>query len=254
MVRRPAAVPIIREHSFFRVTTTGKEHVLYSFKGPPDGSAPMTELTAIGGDFYGTTSGGGKYITGTVFELSASGSERVLYAFGSRPNDGQFPTSPLTVVKGSFYGVTGAGGSGQSGIVFAVMPSGKARTLHNFGRGTDGELPNGRLIVSGNTLLGTTQYGGINRYGTVFALDLLLVRCLRIFLRTRAGTIRRERRCIYRGERSRRLGVVERILQVVGGCIGRAEISGAERFFRKMQNAAELVLHVRNVTGLHDVR
>ena len=55
------------------------------------------------------------------------------------------------------------------------------------------------------------------------------------------------------GERARRLGIVERILQVVGGRIGRAEVFGAERFFGEMQNAAELVLHVRNVTRLHDV-
>ena len=69
----------------------------------------------------------------------------------------------------------------------------------------------------------------------------------------RAVTRRRERRCVYRGERARRLSVIERILQVVGGRIGRAEVFGAERFFGEMQNAAELVLHVRNVTRLHDV-
>ena len=34
-----------------------------------DAGAPISERTAIGADFYGTRSGGGKYITGTLFEL-----------------------------------------------------------------------------------------------------------------------------------------------------------------------------------------
>jgi uncharacterized repeat protein (TIGR03803 family) len=152
----------------FRVTTSGKERVIYSFKGPPDGAAPQTELMEGGREFYGT-SGGGKYNVGTVFQVSASGVEHVLYAFGSRSYDGQYPSSPLTVIKGIFYGVTAGGGAKQGGTVFSVTASGKETILHNFGLYSGASYPNGRLIVVGNALLGTTHYGGEKNVGTVFS-------------------------------------------------------------------------------------
>jgi uncharacterized repeat protein (TIGR03803 family) len=49
------------------------ENVLYSFnpKGQPSGSFPLAGLALdANGNFYGTTSGGNEYTSGTVFELS----------------------------------------------------------------------------------------------------------------------------------------------------------------------------------------
>ncbi|MGA8099229.1 MAG: choice-of-anchor tandem repeat GloVer-containing protein [Candidatus Cybelea sp.] len=153
----------------FRVKT-GREKVLYSFKGFPDGASPQSELTESAGELYGTTGSGGNYNEGAVFKVSTSGVEHVFYSFGTQHYDGQGPSSPVTVMNGTFYGLTGAGGTQQGGVLFGIAASGKEQILHNFGLASDGAYPNGRLIVVGKALLGTTQYGGKHGIGTVFAL------------------------------------------------------------------------------------
>jgi uncharacterized repeat protein (TIGR03803 family) len=55
----------------FKVDKTGKETVLYSFTGGSDGAYPYASLLRhANGNIYGTTSGGGAYGYGTVFELT----------------------------------------------------------------------------------------------------------------------------------------------------------------------------------------
>ena len=54
----------------FSVTTGGSEHVLYSFKGAPDGELPNGGLNNIGNTLYGTTQEGGKYGEGSAFSLT----------------------------------------------------------------------------------------------------------------------------------------------------------------------------------------
>src|ERR1700716_3135816 len=75
----------------FKVTIKGKETVLHSFSGGADGSFPYGSLVFDKlGNLYGTTSGGGTFNNGTVFEITSSDTEAVLYAFkggadGSNP-------------------------------------------------------------------------------------------------------------------------------------------------------------------------
>jgi uncharacterized repeat protein (TIGR03803 family) len=57
------------EGAIFKVTILGKESVLYSFKGKPDGANPMGTLLAVGDTLYGTTSQGGNGF-GTVFRIT----------------------------------------------------------------------------------------------------------------------------------------------------------------------------------------
>jgi uncharacterized repeat protein (TIGR03803 family) len=54
----------------FSVTTEGSEHVLYSFKGAPDGELPDGGVINAGNTLYGTTQEGGKYEAGTAFSLT----------------------------------------------------------------------------------------------------------------------------------------------------------------------------------------
>ncbi|MGA8533713.1 MAG: choice-of-anchor tandem repeat GloVer-containing protein [Candidatus Tumulicola sp.] len=58
------------EGTVFKITRSGKETVLYSFEGEPDGSVPEASLTNVGGKLYGTTATGGATNGGTVFSLS----------------------------------------------------------------------------------------------------------------------------------------------------------------------------------------
>ena len=63
----------------------------------------------MNGKLYGTTSGGGGFKGyGTVFEISTTGAERVLYRFHGK--DGAYPSQGLIAVKGTLYGTTDEGG------------------------------------------------------------------------------------------------------------------------------------------------
>jgi uncharacterized repeat protein (TIGR03803 family) len=124
------------------------------------------------GILYGTTSNGGMYGSGTVFNVTLSGSEMIIHSFANNDLDGVTPYAGLVMDKsGNLYGTTVSGGGtgGVSGIVFEMTPAGAETILHNFGATGDGAFPWGGLVFdkSGN-LYGTTLDGGANGFGTVF--------------------------------------------------------------------------------------
>jgi uncharacterized repeat protein (TIGR03803 family) len=151
--------------------------VVYSFGAAPDGQEPEASLIDVGGTLYGTTqSGGGCHYTipcGTVYSVSTSGAEKVLYSFAGPP-DGMYPLAGLIDVGGTLYGTTSGGGSYQCGFpcgtVFSVTPSGREKVLHSFGNIPDGEDPLAPLIDAKGMLYGTTQIGGAFDGGTVFSI------------------------------------------------------------------------------------
>ena|SRR5208337_4042423 len=80
-------------------TTTGKETVLYSFTGYPDGAHPYGSLTLSGTTLYGMTEYGGAYDCGTIFKVNTNGTGyEVLYSFAGDPDgDGAWPYGSLTI-------------------------------------------------------------------------------------------------------------------------------------------------------------
>ena len=170
------------------------ETVLHSFGNGTDGRGPNALIFDAAGNLYGTTSWGGTYTYGTVFELTpAAGggwTEQVLYSFCSQTNctDGAHPVAGLIFdAAGNLYGTTGHGGvyascnSGTGcGTVFELTPTAGGgwteKVLHNFGNGTDGNSPSAGLIFdAASNLYGTTYVGGIycsgsGGCGTVFEL------------------------------------------------------------------------------------
>ncbi len=118
----------------FRINSNGSYTNLYSFgTHNPDGKYPMAALVqGSDGNFYGTTSQGGTYSNGTVFQITPSGEETVLHSFGRSPNDGANPSWNAALVQGSdgnFYGTTEAGGTstncyGGCGTVFKLTAGG----------------------------------------------------------------------------------------------------------------------------------
>ncbi len=162
----------------FRLSMSGRQRVLYNFAGKPDGEEPDGALVAVKGVLYGTTYAGGggsgckdhdgvDIGCGTVFEVSTSGTERVLYRFEGG-TDGARPLAGLIAVDGVLYGTTsGGGGSGCErgydvgcGTVFEVSTSGKVLVLYRFNGGADGSYPKGDLISLESHLYGTTLAGG----------------------------------------------------------------------------------------------
>jgi uncharacterized repeat protein (TIGR03803 family) len=146
------------------------ESVVHSFAVDPDGDDPGANLIpGSDGDFYGTTPSGGAAGLGTVFRISPSGVETVLYAFVGG-NDGAAPQAALVAGRdGNFYGTTQYGGASGGGTVFMVTPAGIETVLHAFGSGNDGYGAIAALVQgSDGVFYGTTPYGGANGIGTVF--------------------------------------------------------------------------------------
>jgi uncharacterized repeat protein (TIGR03803 family) len=133
------------------------------------------------GNLYGVTRGGGPHSLGTVFQLTPTGSswtENVLYSF-QNGNDGEEPLAALILDgAGNLYGNSSDGGTGGSGTVFTLTPSG-TNWLFNViyplagPRGSQ-QGPWARLLMdkAGN-LYGTTRGGGKYGFGTVFKLTPL---------------------------------------------------------------------------------
>ena len=110
----------------FKVDPSGNETVLHTFMGGTDGSGPAASLIMDQqGNLYGTTVYGGNYGWGTVFKVSASGNEIVLYSF-TGGNDGMQPIGGLVMdAANNLYGTTNGGGDsnncyGGCGTVFKL--------------------------------------------------------------------------------------------------------------------------------------
>jgi uncharacterized repeat protein (TIGR03803 family) len=66
----------------YQISAAGKETVLYSFTGGADGGNPYAGVIAdSAGNLYGTTYNGGAFGYGTVYKLTPTGQETVLYSF-----------------------------------------------------------------------------------------------------------------------------------------------------------------------------
>ena len=161
------------------------EQVLHSFGNGTDGQNSTADLIFdAAGNLYGTTTMGGTYYGGTVFELTpAAGGgwmETLLYNFCSQTNctDGAGPTADLIFnAAGNLYSTTNQGGTYGYGTVFELRRTAGGgwteRLLHSFNtNGTDGAYPNaGVTFDAADNLYGTTGRGGIYGVGTLFRVS-----------------------------------------------------------------------------------
>jgi uncharacterized repeat protein (TIGR03803 family) len=173
-------------------TTSGTAFTdLAAFNGA-NGANPLPSATLIqgaDGNLYGTTSGGGAYNSGTVFQMTPAGALNTFYSFCAQANcaDGAYPSAGLVLgTDGNFYGVAGVGAN-YSGMVFQLTPTGTLTTLYNFcsqANCADGESPFAGLMqgTDGN-FYGTTQLGGT---GTACVFG---VGCGTVFKITPSGTL-----------------------------------------------------------------
>lgn len=161
----------------FKLAPGNTETVLYAFQGGTDGEIPLAGVIADStGNLYGTTFMGGTYGAGTVFEVSPTGQEKVLYSFKAG-NDGANPEAGLIMDKnGNMYGTTFAGGDnrctnvGSCGTVFELTPAGKETVLFAFKK-SHGVNPAAALLLGRHDhLYGTTSAGGKYTYGVAFEL------------------------------------------------------------------------------------
>jgi uncharacterized repeat protein (TIGR03803 family) len=157
----------------------GREVQIHQFGRGTDGAQPIGGVVLdSAGNFYGTTSLGGTYNNGTVFEEKKSGDkwiESVIYNF-TGGNDGINPPAGVTLdAHGNLYGTTSLGGAHGGGVVYKLSAHGsgwKQTVLHTFRGASDGQNPVGGVVLdkAGN-LYGTTFDGGVNGGGTVYKLS-----------------------------------------------------------------------------------
>jgi uncharacterized repeat protein (TIGR03803 family) len=161
----------------FKLTSDGTETVLYAFQGGTDGLGPLAGLIVdSAGNFYGTTGFGGSCGCGTVFEVSPSGAETVLYSFQAG-SDGDLPEAGLVLDKtGNLYGTTYFGGGTRCersgcGVVFKLAPDGTETVMYTFDKVSRGRHPLAGLLPDKKGFFyGTTLNGGYQNNGVVFRL------------------------------------------------------------------------------------
>lgn len=119
----------------FKLDTSGKETVLYSFTGGTDGGEPAASVIRDAeGNLYGTTSIGGDVSgplcsgvgCGVVFKLDTNGKENLLYTF-TGATDGSNPDATLLLdEEGNLYSTAEGGGDlscsppSGCGVVFKI--------------------------------------------------------------------------------------------------------------------------------------
>src|SRR5580698_6432104 len=173
--------------------------VLHAFGSGSDGGGVWDSVVFDKqGNLYGTTSGGGEYDYGTVFELSpvqnGEWTEAILQDFQNGDRNGSEPNGGLVVGgAGNLYGTTQNGGGSPvcpandgCGTVYELEPAAvgawapgitawKERILHRFGyTSEDGVFPGvGQLAINPQGSLYGTADGGEYRSGIVYRLTLI---------------------------------------------------------------------------------
>jgi uncharacterized repeat protein (TIGR03803 family) len=106
--------------------SSGKETVLYNFRGSDDASDPVGNLAHFNGMLYGASQFGGHF-GGTVFAMKLDGSgETILHDFAGGRKDGAIPVAGVILSNGTIYGTTSYGGNGSCnngcGTIYSITP------------------------------------------------------------------------------------------------------------------------------------
>jgi uncharacterized repeat protein (TIGR03803 family) len=161
--------------TIFKITTAGTLTTIHEFSGTngvADGFFPVLTVQN-GSEFIGSTEGGGApNTTGTVFEITASGSFNTIHQFTTA--EGGIPI--VTIVNGStLIGTTTAGGSNGFGSAFELNSEGTVTTFYQFS-GTNGVMDGSSPALSSvhdssGAYYGQTKDGGTNGAGLAFTLS-----------------------------------------------------------------------------------
>ncbi len=154
----------------FKMTTSGKVSVLYTFDGK-NGESPFGPVTqGADGSLYGTTYLGGTSSLGVVFRITLKGAIKVLLNADS--NFGHPYAGLVAATDGKFYsGTRDGGGTFGQGMLFRITRAGASKVESSFD-GTHGTAPYGTPMQHTNgSIYGLTYGGGANGGGVFYRLN-----------------------------------------------------------------------------------
>jgi uncharacterized repeat protein (TIGR03803 family) len=179
----------VNSGSVFKLNQDGSGYAVFSwfdFRDPNAyGQHPIGLVQGTNGVFYGTTSGGGAYNAGTIFQFNSDGSGyAILRSFIGLLNGGDGQNPEAAVIEagdGALYGTMSAGGPASAGGVFELHKDGSGyAVLRNFGvtSGRPGpgllglQLSQAPLVQApSGALYGTAAEGGSLGWGALFKLN-----------------------------------------------------------------------------------
>ena len=123
---------------------------------------------------YATTSQGGAYDGGVLYELTTDGSSFAnVYDFViDKPAINPQYSELTQATDGNLYGVSPLGGENSAGVIFKYDPlTTSYAAVHEFSSAS-GSKPYGKLTLGSDGLLyGMTSAGGTNNVGVIFTFD-----------------------------------------------------------------------------------
>jgi uncharacterized repeat protein (TIGR03803 family) len=165
----------------YKLTSAGKFTTIHAFDSSTGYNPNAPLIQGSDGNYYGTTTLGGKTVSptcvvafasatcGTVFKITPGGTVTFIYEFAK--TDGAGPIGPVIQgTDGNFYGTTSEGGTSGFGVVFKLTSSGVLTVLHDF-NGTDGKTSDAGLVQANDgNFYGVASAGGTLGYGTIFKI------------------------------------------------------------------------------------
>jgi uncharacterized repeat protein (TIGR03803 family) len=163
--------------SLFKLTQSGSLTKLLEFTGTSGnfpGAQPSGILTSTSGSdgiLYGVTQTGGDHNYGQVYQLTSSGSFKVLKSF--QGPDGAYPAyAPVLASDGNLYLATPQGGAEFRGTIYGIAPtSGLMGTILDF-PDEEGLTPNSGLIQASDGMLYGTSVSDDYTQGAIYRVDL----------------------------------------------------------------------------------
>lgn len=153
----------------FSITTSGAFNVLANLTSTTGGICSSTLFKAANGTIYGEGGSGGSGPDGTIFTFSP-GTNAVTPFTNFNGTNGMVPTGQLVQTSdGTFYGITGGGGSGGYGTLFKMASDGTLTTLVNFNVANGQDPQGGACLGADGCIYGTVNAdslgnGGVFRY------------------------------------------------------------------------------------------
>jgi uncharacterized repeat protein (TIGR03803 family) len=155
--------------SIFHYTPSTKTFTTdYHFQVKVKGKTPKCEIVAgNNGKYYGTTTTGGDYNAGVLFEWDSTTSVyKDLYNFTG--NDGKDARGGMVLYNNKLYGMTNEGGANNYGVIYEWDIATNTYTKKIDLENAIGSNPTGSLTLLNNIFYGFTSSGGAYDKGVLF--------------------------------------------------------------------------------------